>query len=213
MARVRPSILLGTLALTFISGGSPAGAEPIPARPALVRGNVWHVRNTLTAGFADIVFSYGRVGDHFLMGDWDGDGTKTPGVVRGNTWYLRNSNTSGFADVAFKYGSASDTPVAGDWDGDGADTPGAVREHVTISPGQILVGRNTWHLRNSNSAGFADITVAFSCCGTPIVGDWDGDGDDGLGMRHDGGPQQVTDPSNRWQLDEDLDGQKDAEFL
>jgi hypothetical protein len=179
MAHVRASFLVAVLSLSWFVHGT-ARAEPIPARPAVVRGNVWHLRNTLTAGFADIVFSYGRVGDHFLMGDWDGDGVKTPGVVRGNTWYLRNSNSSGFADVVFKYGSASDVPIAGDWDGDGTDTPGVFRPG---SCGNIDCDYNKWHLRNVNSEGPADVTFFFSRGGNPVVGDWDGDGDDTTGIK------------------------------
>ena len=147
------------------------------------------------------------------MGDWDGDGTKTPGVVRGNLWYLRNTNTPGVADIVFAYGVATDIPIAGDWDGDGIDSPGVVREHVTFYPPDgVGIGADTWHLRNSNSPGFGEINFMFANPGSPVVGDWDGDGDDGVGMVADGGISQVYDPSNKWELDTDLDGTADTEF-
>lgn len=187
----RPALLLGVLALALVAQPLPASAEPIPARPAVVRGNVWHLRNSLTFGFADTVFSYGRVGDHFLMGDWDGDGVRTPGAVRGNTWHLRNSNSSGFADIVFVYGLASDVPIAGDWDGDGVDTPGVFRPG---SCGNIDCDYNKWHFRNSNSQGPADVTFFFSrsISADPVVGDWDGDGDDTAGIK--------SRRSSRWEL-------------
>ena len=170
-------------------------AETIPARPAVVRGNVWHLRETLTSGVADVVFSYGRVSDRFLMGDWDGDGIKTPGVVRGNTWYLRNSNSSGFADVTFAYGSSGDIPIAGDWDGDGTDTIGVVRPDSLPCGNIDGCSRSSWHLRNANSSGSADLAFTFSFPGVPVVGDWDGDGDDTPGVRLNG--------LNTWQLSND----------
>jgi hypothetical protein len=197
--------IAGSLAAT-----TNAQAQPvmIPARPAVVAGNVWFLRNSLTSGFANTSFTYGtskRAGIP-VMGDWDGDGLKTPGIVYDNQWFLRNSNTSGFADIAFTYGVKGDFPIVGDWDGDGSDTPGVVREHIEFSPPDaIFVDRDTWHLRNSNSTGVADIDVTFAFPGFPLVGDWDGDGDDGIGM--------VIEGTNRWELDHDLNGTEDAEFF
>lgn len=198
MGRLRVVLLFATLILphAFLTV-EPVGAEPIPARPAIVRGNVWHLRNSVTSGFADNVFSYGRAGDRFLMGDWDGDGIRTPGVVRGNAWYLRNSNSSGFADIVFLYGRASDIPIAGDWNGDGVDTPGVSREHITFGGATpyVLIGQNTWHIRNTNTTGVADETFDFGGPGVVFAGDWDGDGTDGVGVRYRS--------TNRWVLTND----------
>jgi hypothetical protein len=150
----------------------------------------WFLRNSNTAGPADIApFIYGRPsfgfeepGDFPVTGDWNGDGVDTPGAVRfrnGTTlagWLLRNSNTGGVANLSFGYGRISDgPPVPGDWNGDGIDTPGIIRGF-----GQ---GAFSWLLRNSNTAGAANISAVFgSGLDEPIVGDWDGDGDDGLGV-------------------------------
>jgi hypothetical protein len=198
--------------LAFVVGlfGSEAGAQPltIPARPAVVAGNVWLLRNSLTSGFADSSFVYGtskRAGVP-VTGDWDGDGLKTPGVIYDNKWFLRNSNTTGFADIAFTYGVKGDFPIVGDWDGDGIDSPGVTREDITfLPPDGVIIHPNTWHLRNSNTTGVADVDVAFASPGSPVVGDWDGDGDDGIGM--------VFRNTNRWVLDNDLNGTVDAEFF
>lgn len=90
---------------------APFTVTPFPtiAKPAVVRGNTWFLRNSNTTGVADMVFTYGNSGDLPIVGDWDTNDTETPGVVRGNVRYLRNSNSAGVADVApFAYGNAAD---------------------------------------------------------------------------------------------------------
>jgi len=146
--------------------------EPVTAgsKPALARQNTRYLRQTRTSGPADFSYVYGNPTDLPLMGDWDGNGTKTPGVFRGGTWYLRNSNSSGVADAAFGYGDPTDYPVVGDWNGDGVDTVGVVRG-----------GR--WYFRNSNSSGVAEAVWDFGDRGdTPVVGDWNGNGTDTFGV-------------------------------
>ena len=140
------------------------------AKPAVGRGNAWHLRNSNTAGPADISFPYGQSGDTKLMCDWDGDGVRTPGVVRGNTWHLRNSNTGGVADISFPYGQSGDTKVCGDWNGNGTETPGVVRGNI-------------WHLRNSNTGGVADISFPYGIASdTKLACDWNGNGTDTPGV-------------------------------
>ncbi|MEA2686604.1 MAG: hypothetical protein QOE93_1799 [Actinomycetota bacterium] len=146
--------------------------EPVAAgtKPALNRLNVRYLRQTRTSGPADFSYTYGDPADFPLMGDWDGNGTKTPGVFRAGTWFLRNSNSTGVADAAFGYGNPLDYPVVGDWNGDGVDTVGIFRG-------------GTWYFRNSNSTGVADATWGFGDPGdTPIVGDWNGNGTDTFGV-------------------------------
>ncbi len=105
-----------------------------------------------------------------VMGDWDGDGTRTPALFRDGTWFVRLSNTAGPADLVLTFGQRGDLPVAGDWDGDGIETVGVVRN-------------GTWHLRNAHSSGPADTVFAFGNAGdTPIAGDWDGNGTDTPGV-------------------------------
>jgi hypothetical protein len=76
------------------------------------------------------------------------------------------SNTRFNNNVRFAKIPAAGGPVAG------ADTPGI-----------YAAGTAAFFLRNSNSSGPADIVSTFGGAGnTPIVGDWDGDGDDTLGI-------------------------------
>jgi Tol biopolymer transport system component len=124
-----------------------------------------------------LLVNFGQAGDLPVVGDWNGDGIDTVGVFRPSTgqWRLTNSantnNSSPPADLLFNFGSAGDAPVAGDWDGDGRDSIG------TFNAG-------SWALRNSNSAGAADITVLFGTApgARPVVGDWNGDGVDTIGV-------------------------------
>ena len=164
----RVTWVLSVVALLAAGGmatAAPAAATDRVTRPVVIRGNTWYVRDTLTGGAADRVFTYGQPGDFQLMGDWDGDGLATPGVVRGSTWLLRNSLNGGPADISFAYGFASDYPVVGDWDGNGTDTPGVVRG-------------STWYLKNTNaSPGTADVSFAYGrASDLAVAGDWDGDG-------------------------------------
>jgi hypothetical protein len=105
-----------------------------------------------------------------VVGDWNGDGTKTPGCYRAGVFHLRQTNTSGPAEITFNYGRAGDVPVVGDWNGNGRDGVGVVR------------GR-AWYLRNALSGGSARITFNYGRAGdVPVVGDWNGNGRDGVGV-------------------------------
>lgn len=138
--------------------------------PGLFRGGVFYLRTSYTSGASDFSFEYGNAGDVAVMGDWNGDGTKTPGVFRNGTWYLRNKNSIGQGDVAITFGLPGDIPVVGDWNGDGVDTIGVFRN-------------GAWYLRNSNTSGVADVTIQFGQVGdVPVVGDWNGDGKDTPGV-------------------------------
>jgi hypothetical protein len=155
--------------------------------PAILRSDQWHLRNTTAGGAADNSFQYGDPGDIRVMGDWNGNGTRTPGVFRNGRWFLRNSNSPGHADITLDYGDPGDFPVVGDWNGNGVDTVGVVRG-------------STWYLRNSNTTGTADIVFDYgngvprtgaellavlrSPQGRdlPVVGDWNGNGIDTPGV-------------------------------
>jgi hypothetical protein len=119
-------------------------------------------------------FFFGVPGDTPFLGDWDGDGVKTPGLYRPSSGfaYLRNSNTTGFADSSFFMGMKGDVPMVGDWDGDGVDTFGVYR------PAEAKV-----YLRNSNDTGIADVEYSFGHPGdVPFTGDFNGDGVTDVGL-------------------------------
>jgi len=142
--------------------------------PGVVRGDTWYLRNSNTAGPADVVFRFGLPTDRPITGDWDGNGTTTVGVVRGNTWYLLNANRGGPPNISFALGRSSDRPITGDWDGNGTTTVGVVRG-------------NTWYLLNANRGGTADISFALGrSTDRPVTGDWNGDGRTTIGVLRGG---------------------------
>ena len=208
---LRRRLLATSAALLTVVVGPPAMASPgTTTGPAVTRegNNVWYLRDTQSTGVATTTFRYGRSGDVSVFGDWDGDGLATPGVVRGTKWFLRNSNTSGVADVTFEFeslGGRGGIPVIGDWDGDGVDTPGYVQNLriCNSETGSCRPGGSRWYLRNSNSDGGEDEEVGFQPSGAPVVGDWDGDGDDNIGI--------VTDAE--WNLDTVGGGTAEHRFL
>jgi hypothetical protein len=102
------------------------------------------------------------------------------------TWFLRNTNSGGVATVTpFVFGDVrfvavdqlGTIPVVGDWDGDGTDTVGVMHYDGNLD------GPMRWELRNSSSAGPPDLAFTYSRGrDVPVVGDWDGDGDDTVGV-------------------------------
>lgn len=143
-----------------------------PSLPAVVRTSTnWLLRTSLTSG--DLApFTYGARPLVPLMGDWNGDGTKTPGTFEAGTFKLRNSNSTGAIDSSFTFGDPRGFPVAGDFNGGGRD--------------DVAVFRNgLWQVRYTESAVEASFSWGFA--GTwpavvPVAGDWDGNGTDGIGL-------------------------------
>ncbi len=65
------------------------------------------------------VVPFGKTGDRFIPGDFDGDGTGDVAIWRssdGNWWWLRSSDNTVRAAT---WGVNGDKPVPGDYDGDG----------------------------------------------------------------------------------------------
>ena len=167
---------------TFLSGAAVAQETTtttanVGARaryfPAIVRGNHWFIRQSVTTGVSTSDFFFGDVGDQKLLCDWNGDGTRTPGVRRGITFYLRDGaipNGTGAASdrPGLNFGNLGDVPICGDWDGDGDETIGVVRNDA---------GTLKWFMHNSNVPGESVRSPVFffgSAGDTPIVGNWDG---------------------------------------
>jgi Tol biopolymer transport system component len=157
--------------------------HPPPAHRAASVGLVdptqgrWHLRDYQTGAVSS--FFYGNPGDVPFLGDWDCDGVATPGLFRLSDAYayLRNTNTVGIADIRFFFGNPSDLPLAGDFNGDGCDTlsiyrPAEQRFYIINKLG-----------KNEGGLGQADYSFVFGNPGDkPVVGDWDGDGIDEVGL-------------------------------
>jgi hypothetical protein len=134
-------------------------------------------------------FYFGVPGDVAFLGDWDGDGEKTPGLYRPGSGrvFLRHANDTGVADEQFYLGVPGDVPLVGDWDGDGRDSFGVFRP----STGSV-------YLRNALSTGAADHSYPFGTAGHhPFAGDFDGDGIDDVAFSHPAGMVYVEDGNDR----------------
>jgi hypothetical protein len=164
----------------FAIADAPLGAAAVTPGIVAASTSAWFLRLTNTAGTADMVFSYGPVGQTWipLSGDWDGDGDDSPGLYDPNTgvFFLKLVSEAGPADLTFGYGPAAAgwLPVVGDWDGDGTDTVGLYNP-----------ANGFFFLRNANAPGPADVTFGYGPGGVgwqPLSGDWDGDGTDTVGL-------------------------------
>ncbi|MEM7587833.1 MAG: VCBS repeat-containing protein [Acidobacteriota bacterium] len=106
------------------------------------------------------------------------------GVYRGRifTRDTDGSGTSSAADTICLFGVAGDEPITGDWNGDGKDEIGVYRR---ATPENGLV-RDLFLLDSDGSCSWnpaADQLCQFGLDGdAPIVGDWNGDGDDDIGV-------------------------------
>jgi hypothetical protein len=130
-----------------------------------------YLRNSNSAGNADVAFAYGPggLGWQPVVGDWDNNGTDTIGIYdpAGAVFYLRNSNSYGVSDIGFNYGTPSSgwLPMAGNWDTTGADTIGLYN-----------AAGGSYFLRNANASGIADEMFGYGPAGLgwkPAIGDWD----------------------------------------
>lgn len=127
----------------------------------------------------DLCPTFGAVGDQPVVGDWDGDGIDQIGTFRDGDWRLDADNDGRFdpaVDPLYGFGLPADVAVAGDWNGDGRDEIGVYRP-----------SSGTWYLdANGNGrwdGGLLDRVYGFGTSShLPVVGDWDGDGRDAIGL-------------------------------
>ena len=138
--------------------------------------NAFLLRNSNTAGPADLNVPFGIAGDLPVTGDWDGNGIDDVGIFRPSTsqWLLRLQNGTTITLNAF--GLNGDVPLAGDWNGDGIDTIGIFRPST-----------NEWILSNgpntNNTSPPENLHFPFGASGDlPITGDWTGAGFDTPGI-------------------------------
>jgi hypothetical protein len=150
--------------------------------------SAFFLKNSCCPGAADATVPYGPPGANWepIVGDWMGNGVTTLGLYNPvtSTFFLKNTNSAGAADLTFGYGPADPgyngttnvgwTPLAGDWNGDGTTTVGLYNPAT-----------GTFYLKNTNSAGAADLTFTYGPGGLgwmPIAGDWLGSGMTTVGL-------------------------------
>jgi uncharacterized protein YkwD len=146
----------------------------------------------------DTTFIFGLAGDRVVIGDWNGDGRAKVGVYRSNgngvgVFSLDTNDDHAFDanSTVFTFGLATDKIVIGDWNGDGKDKVGVYRDNG-LGVGLFSLDTTGAHQFDANSTvftfGLASDTV--------VIGDWNGDGRDKVGVvRNDGMGQNI------WSLD------------
>jgi glucose/arabinose dehydrogenase len=145
---------------------------------------LFRLKNTLGGPLSDVILAVDLPSTHILRavaGDWDGDGRDTVGLydVTTGIFHLKNSLSGRGFEVQVQVGTLGPDalPIAGDWDGDGKDTPGLYNAATATFVGPLY----------TSGGGGATIPVAFVFGPKgknifPVVGDWDGDGKDGIGV-------------------------------
>jgi hypothetical protein len=187
-----------TVVASFAGSADYVAVQSSPVTFTIVNGQIatpglydpasswWYLRNSNTAGGAEIMAGYGPAGGNWipLVGDWTGNGTDTLGLYNPATgfFYLHNSNTTGTGDITFFYGDPGQgwIPVVGDWTGR-TSSAGFPIDTVGLYDPKTC----TWYLRNSLTTGVADITIGYGPAGAgwlPVVGDWDGNGTTTVGL-------------------------------
>ncbi len=155
---------------------------PPPDTIGVYYNGVFYLRNSNSAGPADISAVFGSAAMLPVIGDWNGDGLDSIGVYDSSigVFFLSNSNTTPAVNYNFVLGNPGDTPIAGKWDNTmSADGAGVFRP----SNGLIYVKRNL-------VTGFADYTMVLGNPGdAAVAGDWDGNGFASIGVYR---PSNVT---------------------
>jgi len=160
--------------------------------PGVVLPGSWYFMMS-SAGFKTDRFGY--PGTVPVVGDFDGDGrtdygcyddTGIRGVASPGSWYFRMS-TAGFKTYVFGYKGT--VPVVGDFDGDGVDDFGCY--DAAGIPGSVPPGQ--WYFMNSTSR-FSTLSRFGHYGAVPVIGDFDGDGRDDLGIYNAAGLPGVSEP-------------------
>ena len=174
---LRRVITLISLVLGMVALGAVAASAVDDLGVVDEDTGIWYLRDASTGDTTS--FYYGNPRDTPFVGDWDCDGVDTPGLYRQSDGYvyLRNENTQGNAHTTFFFGNPGDVPIPGDFNGDGCDTvsvyrPSLARFFIINTLGE-----------DGKGLGAADSGFSFGNPGdSPLVGDWDGDLVDGVGV-------------------------------
>jgi len=139
-----------------------------------------------------------------IVGDWDGDGADEIGLYHNGRFYLDSTGNGTWDSVSggdtfynFGIGSIEGTalPVVGDWDANGVDDLGLYNQ------GRFYLdttGNGVWDAVSGGDT-FSRFGIG-SIEGTafPVVGDWDANGADDLGLYNQGRFYLDTTGNRKW---------------
>lgn len=139
-----------------------------------------------------------------VVGDWDGDGSDELGLFNSGYFYLDTFGNGQWDGVAggdtfrdFGVQATRDIarPVIGDWDGDGIDDLGLFNNGYFYLD---TTGNGQWD-RVAGGDTFHDFGMkAIRNTAQPVIGDWDGNGTDDLGLFDNGYFYLDTSGNGRW---------------
>jgi hypothetical protein len=132
----------------------------------------------------DHFFNLGVAADRAVVGDWAGNGIDCIAVFRDGVWHLDVDGDGLFTarDRCVNFGRKGDLPLAGDWDGNGIDEIAVYRAGQRGATGEWILDTN----RNYRIDDGDKRVQMGAAADQPIVGDWDGDGADQIGLMHEG---------------------------
>jgi hypothetical protein len=138
------------------------------------------------AGGDTLTDVFGQSTDIPVIGDWNGDGTDEVGVWRPSTdRFMLDTNGNGKWDgnaggdtLTGVFGQSTDIPVIGDWNGDGKDEVGVWRPSMR----KFLLDTNGNGKWDGNAGGDTLTGVFGQSTDIPVIGDWNGDGTDEVGV-------------------------------
>ncbi|RZN34550.1 MAG: hypothetical protein EF813_09900 [Methanosarcinales archaeon] len=146
------------------------------------------------AGAADVCVDFGPYPTNVpITGDWDGDGDDDIGGFNPekNIFYLYKLDLDTLSAKSYKdvpFGTTGDIPFIGDWDRDGKDELGVFRSPYLENPhtnafycDRELTG-DQHELGEIVTDGKPKPYTYGDLKDYPVIGDWDGDGDDDIGI-------------------------------
>jgi hypothetical protein len=170
---------------------SDSGSAPVvsPAKIGFFRDGFWILDYNGNYQWSDVgtgndlVAGFGMAGDKPVIGNWN---HTTPGdkigVFRNGTWlmdYNGNFQWDGVDKSAY-LGQAGDIPVTGDWNNNGDKKIGVFRNGFWMLDGN---GNYQW---DGTGTGL-DVVAGFGMAGDiPVVGDWNGNHQDKIGLFRNG---------------------------
>jgi ribosomal protein S16 len=149
--------------------------------------NRFLLKNSNNPGPPDLSIPFGRPGDIPIVGDWDGDGLDNIGVFRpSEAVFLLGGNAAdqdATVRLVVRFGEPWDVPISGDWDGDGIDKIGVF--HPATATFYLRASNEPEDLRVTTVAlgRWGQVRDVYGIAGDePVIGDWDGDGIDKIGV-------------------------------